>query len=126
MKSIVLFGILLGVFMVLGAHTVDAGEVTVVDAKAFKSRDNTYRFDVTLRHGDQGWKHYADNWEVLTVNGAVLGKRVLLHPHVNEQPFTRSLGGVRIPQGIKEVIIRGHDKIHKNGGKELKLVLPGR
>jgi hypothetical protein len=122
MKS---FGFVVFILGIL-AGNADAGEVAVVGAKAFKSGPDTYRFDVTLRHADEGWKHYADNWEILTEEGTVLGKRVLLHPHVNEQPFTRSLGRVQIPVGIKVVIIRGHDKIHKNGGKELKLSLPGR
>lgn len=46
---------------------------------------------VTLAHPDTGWEHYADGWEVLTEDGTSLGVRVLLHPHVEEQPFTRSL-----------------------------------
>jgi hypothetical protein len=122
MKSVGLITIVL----CLAAGSAVAGEVSVVKAKAFKSGNNLYRFDVSLRHADSGWKHYADNWEVLTEKGTVLGKRVLFHPHVNEQPFTRSLGRVHIPAGIKVVIIRGHDKIHKNGGTELRLKLPGR
>jgi hypothetical protein len=103
-----------------------AGEVTVVDAKARASGKDTFYFTVTLRHGDTGWKHYADNWEVLGPDGKLLGRRVLLHPHENEQPFTRSLSGVKIPAGIKQVTIRGHDKVHKYGGKELVINLPGR
>ena len=46
---------------------------------------------VTLAHPDSGWDHYADGWEVVSDDGASLGLRVLAHPHVNEQPFTRSL-----------------------------------
>ncbi len=46
---------------------------------------------VTLTHPDTGWDHYADGWEVVNEDGASLGLRVLVHPHVNEQPFTRSL-----------------------------------
>lgn len=46
---------------------------------------------VTLRHADTGWDHYADAWEVLAPDGSSLGIRELAHPHVNEQPFTRSL-----------------------------------
>jgi hypothetical protein len=38
-------------------------------------------------------------------DGTVLGTRVLLHPHVNEQPFTRSLGGVSVPDGVNEIFI---------------------
>jgi len=116
----------LAVIFVAWINIAAAGDMAVVKATAFNNGNGTYRFSVTLRHADDGWKHYADNWEVLTVQGTVLGIRKLLHPHVNEQPFTRSIRSVRIPAGIKEVVIRGHDKIHKNGGKELKLKLPGR
>jgi hypothetical protein len=49
-----------------------------------------------LRHGDTGWDDYADGWRIETPAGEVLGTRVLHHPHVEEQPFTRSLGGVEI------------------------------
>jgi len=48
------------------------------------------RFDVTLSHADTGWEDYADGWRVELEDGTVLGTRVLGHPHVNEQPFTRS------------------------------------
>ncbi|MEZ4559951.1 MAG: hypothetical protein R2854_26500 [Caldilineaceae bacterium] len=34
--------------------------------------------------------------------------RVLLHPHVNEQPFTRSLGNVVIPADVDTVVVRAH------------------
>lgn len=103
-----------------------AGEVEVVSAKARSAGGDSFRFEVTLRHADAGWAHYADNWEILTLEGKLLGRRVLLHPHDNEQPFTRSLGGVKIPPGITQVKVRGHDKVHKYGGKELVIDLPGR
>jgi len=45
-------------------------------------------------------------------------------PHDNEQPFTRSLGGVKIPAAIKKVRVRGHDKRHSYGGKQLVIPLP--
>lgn len=76
---------------------------------------NAWRFDVTLKHADEGWDHYADGWGVYLSDGTELGYRVLAHPHVNEQPFTRSLGGVKIPQETKSVIIRPRDKIHGLG-----------
>lgn len=56
----------------------------------------------------------------------VYGERVLYHPHVSEQPFTRSLSGVAVPAGVREVIVRGHDKVHGLGGVEMRVVLPGR
>ncbi|WP_342076508.1 hypothetical protein [Yoonia sp. SS1-5] len=64
------------------------------------------RVSVTLSHPDTGWDHYADGWEVLDADGNSLGIRELAHPHVNEQPFTRSLGGVQIPAGATSVFVR--------------------
>ncbi|EBA13231.1 hypothetical protein [Roseobacter sp. CCS2] len=64
------------------------------------------RFSVTLSHPDTGWDHYADGWEVLDADGNSLGIRELLHPHVTEQPFTRSLSGVAIPEGATVVYVR--------------------
>lgn len=61
---------------------------------------------VTLLHPDTGWDHYADAWEVLTPDGISLGQRVLAHPHVTEQPFTRSLSGLKIPPDVNQVTIR--------------------
>lgn len=61
---------------------------------------------VTLSHPDTGWDHYADGWEVLDGDGNRLGFRELLHPHVTEQPFTRSLSGVTIPDGATSVFVR--------------------
>lgn len=69
------------------------------------------RFSVTLSHPDTGWDHYADGWEVLDAQGNSLGLRVLAHPHVNEQPFTRSLGGVAIPDGATVVYVRARDNV---------------
>lgn len=68
-----------------------------------------WRFDVSILHPDTGWDHYADGWRVLDMQGNELGMRVLGHPHENEQPFTRSLGGVKIPHGTSEVQIQARD-----------------
>ena len=100
-----------------------AGKADVVDVKITPSGDNTYRFDVTVSHADEGWDHYANRWDVVGPDGTVYGERILLHPHENEQPFTRSLSGVAIPQGVASVIIRGHDSVHGLGGKELTVDL---
>jgi len=67
---------------------------------------------VTLRHADSGWQHYADAWRVVTMAAKVLATRTLFHPHVDEQPFTRGLGGVRIPAGTRRVRIEAHDTVH--------------
>ncbi len=100
-----------------------AGDVDVVSVKVTKSAPGVYRFDVTLNHQDTGWDHYADKWEVLDPDGKVLGERVLLHPHVDEQPFTRSTQ-VQIPDGVTRVTVRGHDKVHGFAGKTAIVDLP--
>jgi hypothetical protein len=102
----------------------DAGEPRVVTARAVASADGTWRFDVTLRHGDSGWDHYADRWEILDGAGKILASRVLLHPHETEQPFTRSLTGVKLPPGLARVGIRAHDKRHGNGSVIYGIDLP--
>ena len=81
-----------------------ADPVTINRVEATQT-GTTWRFDVTVTHPDTGWDHYADGWRVLDMEGNELGLRVLYHPHVDEQPFTRSLSGVVIPAGLTQVQI---------------------
>lgn len=92
-----------------------AGEAVIVAATA-RPVGETWNFDVTLQHADEGWQHYADRWRVSGPDGTVLGLRELFHPHVDEQPFTRSLSGVVIPSGVAWVRIEAHDIVHGWGG----------
>ncbi|MCH9806914.1 MAG: hypothetical protein K0U74_04215 [Alphaproteobacteria bacterium] len=101
-----------------------AGKADVVEATAKRQSDGRYTVSATVRHADEGWKHYADRFEVLSPDGTVLGTRVLAHPHVNEQPFTRQLSGVVVPDGVTELHIRAHDKVHGLGGKVFVIKLP--
>jgi hypothetical protein len=87
----------------------DAPEVVAVNATQI---GDSWRFDVTLAHPDTGWDHYADGWEVVDAQGNVLGSRPLGHPHVNEQPFTRSKSGIMIPTGMTKVFVRARDNVH--------------
>lgn len=100
-----------------------AGGADVVDARAVETAPGVYRFDVTVRHADEGWDHYADAWDVLAPDGTVLGTRTLFHPHVDEQPFTRSLSGVAIPDGVDAVTIRARDSVHGYDGKSMTIEL---
>ncbi|MEE8546602.1 MAG: hypothetical protein V3S63_00695 [bacterium] len=101
-----------------------AGEADVIEVKASRPDSGTYTFNVTIGHADTGWDHYADRWEVLASDGKIIATRVLLHPHVSEQPFTRSLSGITIPAGETMVTVRARDSIHKYGGKEIDVHLP--
>ena len=110
-----------GLLMILVPLAANAGEADIVGVKFIKEGTGTYRFDVSVRHGDEGWKHYADGWDVVAPDGTVLGTRELAHPHENEQPFTRSLAGVSIPEGVDQVTLRAHDSVHGNGGAEMRV-----
>ena len=98
--------------------SIIAGEADVVDAKA-RCNAVSCTFNVTVKHDDQGWKHYADKWDIVAPDGKVIATRILHHPHVKEQPFTRSLGNISIPKNIKEVKVRAHDSVHEYGGQEI-------
>ena len=74
---------------------------------AAKGEPNNYTFAVTIRSPDTGCDRYTDWWEVITPSGELLYRRVLLHSHVNEQPFTRTGGIVKI-QPQQKVIVRVH------------------
>ena len=115
-----------GLAILLLSTPVLSGEADVVEVSVRSPSVGVFHFDVTVRHADKGWKHYADAFEIVGPGGKVLGTRVLLHPHDTEQPFTRSLRGVRIPPSIKSVHIRARDKIHGLGGKIVNVDLPGR
>lgn len=103
-------------FCVLAPGAPLAGEADVIAVKVKKTGPGVFSFDVTVRHGDTGWKHYANKWDVATTDGRVLGTRTLFHPHETEQPFTRSLSGVRIAKDITTVEVRAYDKVHGDGG----------
>ena len=49
--------------------------------------------------------------------------RLLLHPHENEQPFTRTQSGINIPGEITQVTVRAHDIINGFGWKEVDVIL---
>ncbi len=101
-----------------------AGEADVVAAELQREGPGRYTAIVTLRHADTGWTHYADRWEVLTPDGRLLGVRTLYHPHVEEQPFTRRLRGLEIPEAVARVTIRARDSRHGYGGAEIRLAVP--
>ncbi len=78
----------------------------VIENVELRRTSGSWQINVTLSHPDTGWDHYADGWRILSPDGVELGMRVLHHPHVEEQPFTRSLGGVVIPDGLSEIRVQ--------------------
>jgi hypothetical protein len=98
----------------------DLNYAQVLLVKAVQSSSMLWRFDVTVRHNDEGWEHYADAWQIIDPeSGKVIAERVLAHPHENEQPFTRSLGNIEIPRDLKSVAVRAKCNVHGFGGREV-------
>lgn len=108
-------------FLLPIAAQADAPEI--VNATARESGAG-WQISVTIRHPDTGWDHYADGWEVLDSDGNRLGYRELFHPHETEQPFTRSLGGVAIPDGAESVQIRARCSVDGWNDTTYTLELP--
>ena len=119
---------ILGVLLVISLNTTIliqavAGEAEVVDVTLDGQGGEKYRISVTLKHADTGWDHYANAWLVFDEDGNLLGERVLHHPHVNEQPFTRSLT-VSIPAGVKNIIIKAKDSVHGLNDEGFEVTIP--
>jgi hypothetical protein len=117
-------GAIIGVGLVVGLIAAvpipaAADKPLAVKARIIKHSKNSYEIHVTVQHVDTSWEHYADRWEVIGPGGRVLATRVLFHPHIGERQFTRSLRGVTIPDGVKHIIIRVHDKVHGYGRERL-------
>ena len=98
----------------------------VTHVRAVQSADGRWTFHVTVSHPDTGWEDYADGWDILLPDGTILKiqesdpfTRLLLHPHVDEQPFTRSQSGIIIPENIFSVTVRAHDLVDGFGGQEV-------
>ncbi len=108
--------------LLTGQGGLFANEVVIKNA-VFRFNGVSWSVDVTLKHADTGWKHYADAWRVVDAEGNEIAKRTLYHPHVNEQPFTRSLSRIKIPKNITTVFIEAHDTVHKWSPSKLEVDL---
>ena len=114
-----------GWLLALACSVVTAGEADVLDAEVSCNAARICTIAATVVHEDDGWDHYANRWDVLTTAGELLATRELLHPHDDEQPFTRSLTGIPIPAGVDEVIVRAHDSVHGYGGRAFRVAVEG-
>lgn len=112
-KCLTLMGFLL-------TTSVFANDVDIIKV-VLTNYTGTWRADVTLKHADSGWDHYADAWRIVDSNGNEIGKRTLYHPHVNEQPFTRSLSSFHVPKDKKIIFVEAHDLKHGWSPKRVKI-----
>lgn len=112
-------GLVIALFSTVLVLCHSAGGKSLADVQYVKvvKKGDVWDFHVTVKHDDTGWDHYADWWRITTEEGEEIARRVLRHPHIDEQPFTRSLYGVSIPEGVGIIMIEAHDKVHGYGGR---------
>ena len=105
-------------------ESAGVGCADVVGVELEPEGDGTWTVRVTVSSADTGEEKYADRWEVRDGEGAVLGERILTHPHVDEQPFTRSLSGLEIPESVERVVVLAHDSVAGFCGREMTADVP--
>lgn len=98
----------------------------VLTAKVRSSGPETFDFDVTVSSPYDTPQRYADAIRVMGQEGTVYEERKLMHDHADEQPFTRDVYGVKIPRGVRVVVVQGRDQQFGYGGKTIEVTLPGR
>jgi len=98
-----------------------AGDVDIQSVALYHQSQGEYAFTVQLQHADTGWDHFADAWRVVDDKGNILGTRNLLHPHVDEQPFSRGLNNIKIEEDLDTLYIEAHDNVH--GWTEKRLMI---
>jgi hypothetical protein len=108
--------------LLLAPAAAFAGKADVVKVEVVEERGDQWTFAVTVRHADEDPDHWADWWIVRTPDGRELGRRVLLHSHVDEQPFTRD-ERMHLPRTVTVVVVEAHDKVHGYGGKTVTVDL---
>lgn len=99
----------------------------VVAVKVVQRSAGVFDFDVTISSPYDTPSRYADGFRVMGEDGrTVHGVRPLGHDHASEQPFTRDLYGVKLPAGVRKVLVQGRDQQHGWGGGTRLVDLPGR
>lgn len=106
------------------------GNADVTFVKATRTGVGKWTFEVSANHPDVGWRDFMDGWDVVLPSGKTIllaphdkFTRVLAHPHVDQQPVTRSQANIPIPEGTKKVTVRAHDLVDGYGGRVVEVKL---
>lgn len=95
----------------------------IIGVQATPEDGGTWRFDVTVSSPYDSRERYADAWRVVGPDGTEFGIRILTHDHASEQPFTRSQGGIAVPDDVDTVTVEGRDLANGWGGGTLAVQL---
>ncbi|MDJ0869913.1 MAG: hypothetical protein QNK03_27725 [Myxococcota bacterium] len=111
MRCAAAFALALAIVGTAHAGRDEPGRADVLAVRA-SGEPGAYRFVVTVRSPDVDCDRYASWWEVVTPDGALRYRRILMHSHPNEQPFTRAGGPVAVAAD-EVVVVRAH--LHPDG-----------
>src|SRR5215468_757464 len=101
----------------LASRAEDHADVLSVAARG---RPGAYELAVTVKSPDQNCDHYTDWWEVVSEDGKqLLHRRILMHSHPDEQPFTRPDAPVALAPD-RTVVVRAHFHPTGYGGAVLR------
>lgn len=109
------------VAMVLIAGPLSAQEFPDVIGAELIQRGDSWTVSATLSSPYDSAERYADGFRVLDDHLQVLGVRTLWHDHANEQPFTRSLTGLVISEGVRFLWVQGRDQAFGWGGQVVRI-----
>ena len=118
--------ILLSLLLVTNLVSSEGDCAHVIDGTATQQSSGNWLISATVSSTETGWDKYADEWKVEYIDDdgtMLLGTRTLAHPHENEQPFTRSLSGVSIPDDITVVTLSARDSVLGYCGDSYELSL---
>lgn len=100
-------------------HPITQDQQADVTQVKVSGSENGYTFSITISSPDTGCDQYANWWEVVTESGELIYRRILLHSHTGEQPFTRSGGTIAITKE-QVVWVRAHMNNSGYGGSVMK------
>ena len=124
--SVALAAVLAGLLVHAAGAPPQQQHPDVLSATVRPRGGDSFDFDVTVSSRYDTAERYADAFRVMSASGAVYGERTLFHDHADEQPFARDLYGVKVPRGVRSVVVQGRDKQFGWGGKTVTVILPGR
>ena len=119
MSAKMIFSRVASILPALLSAAIQAAPLADVKSVRVSSAANAYQFSVEVASPDRGCDQYADWWEILLADGTLVYRRILAHSHVDEQPFSRSGGPVKIgPDSV--VWVRAHMHPGGYGGQAMK------
>lgn len=108
--------------------TSSAGQLfpDVIAVEPTALRTTTTSVAVTVSSPYDTEARYADAIRVRSADGrTVYATLELGHDHASEQPFTRTVTGLKIPAGVTDVVVEGHDQVSGWGGRTVSATVSG-